>query len=272
MEEQVKQLQDQIAKLTTQVEGFETAKQQLTDSSQFIEDASILVGAIMKDPDLKTRVQASIAGQPVIPPAPQPPAAPTSEDVKKDWKFDPITGKPMNEPQAPIKDTRVDSLDGQARLKIIDSVEAKFKYTNLKPEEKSAIRKQVGSWLSSYNMKVAEIPVDQLEEKLSDAYLNVGLKTAKEEGKTDLIVDSYFDDSGKFPSMGSGSLGNDSVQLTPAHKKWAGKMQVSEDKVAEGLKELTETGTISYKPKEEQKQNSAPAPSGQPTPPNPASN
>lgn len=271
MEETVKQLQAEIKALQDQVKGFEGAKTQLEESSQFIQDASVLVGAIMKDPALKTQVQASIAGQPVTPVTPTTPITPPVDD-KKDWKFDPVTGKPVGEtPAAPAKDQRVDSLDGRERLKIIDAVEAKFKYSNLKPEEKSQIRKNVGSWLSSYGMKVAEIPVDQLEEKLNDAYLHVGLETATKEGKATDVLDSYFEDPGKLPGMGGGTPDDVPSQLNATQKKWAGKLQVSEDKVAAGLKELTETGVITYKPKEPNSTVKTPAPSGTPTPP-PASN
>ena len=83
----------------------------------------------------------------------------------------------------------------------------------------------------------------------------------------DKRIKVYFEDPGKLPGMNSGSVDSSQTQLTPTHKKWAGKLDVSEDKVAAGLKELTETGVITYKPKEEKPLNSTPAPSGTPTPP-----
>lgn len=268
MEEQIKQLQLQITSLSEKLKESEkatielqSAKDELKESSQFIQDASILVTAIMKDPKLKQDVQAAINGKQSDTP-PTPPAPPDN----KDWKFDPLTGKALGDKE-PIADKRVDSLDGQARIKIIDAVENKFKYAGLKPEEKASLRKNVGAWLSSYGMKVATIPVDQLEEKLSDAYLHVGLTEAKEKGMTGDVVDRYFEDPGKLPGMGSGNTDASAVQLTPTHKNWAGKLNVSEDKVAQNLKELTETGMITYKPKDDKNNVKPPAPSGTPTPP-----
>lgn len=270
MEEQIKQLQEQVAALTEKVKGSENAtkelaeaKQELKESSQFIQDASVLVSAIMKDPQLKNDVKAAIDGKPATP------ATPDNKDLpNKDWKFDPNTGKPIAErKQEPVVDKRVDSLDGQKRMEIIEAVENKFKYSGLKAEEKASLRKNVGAWLSSYDLKVATIPVDQLEEKLQDAYLHVGLTEAKDKGITNEVVERYFEDPGKFPSMGSGNVDAGVSQLTPNHKTWAKKLDVSEDKVAANLKELAETGVITYKPKEE-KNNVAPkTPSGTPTPP-----
>src|SRR3990167_6123800 len=105
MEEQIKQLQEQVKELQTAKKELSDAKEQLKESSQFIEDASILVSAIMKDSDLKTRVQKSIAGEP----DPEPKKEPAPPDGQKDWKFDPLTGKPLKEPEkpvAPAKDER----------------------------------------------------------------------------------------------------------------------------------------------------------------------
>ncbi len=262
----VKALKDELAALKTQVTELATAKQQLTETSEYINDTSILVNAIMKDPDLAARVQASInGGKPATPPTPPTPPA---GDEKKDWKFDPKTGKPINEPTPPPPDERIASLDGQKRQEIIDRVEGKFK---IKTEETKEIRPKVGAWLRSYNMDITKIPVDQLEQKLSDAYLNIGLQSAKETGSTDAVIESYFEDPGKLPGMGSGSPENSPTTLNSTQKKWAGKLNVPEDKVAAGLKELTETGVITYKPKDE-KQAAQATPSGTPTPPNPASN
>lgn len=267
-----KALLQKVEDLAKQVGELGDAKQQLQDTAAYINDTSILVNTIMKDPNLAKTVQAAINGTaaPVAPVAPTPPAV--NPDDKNTWKFDPATGKPINPaqltPPTPPTDTRIDSLDGQKRQEIIDRVEGKFKYSTLKPEERAGIRKQVGAWLSSYNMKVTEIPVDQLEQKLSDAYLNVGLQTAKETGTTDAVVESYFDDAGRLPGMGSGNAAQNATTISPTQQKWAKKLDVPEDKVAAGLKELTETGVITYKPKEQQQQTGV-QPSGTPTPPAP---
>lgn len=269
MDETVKQLQDQVKALTEQLDAksknFDAAAQQLKDSSQFIEDASILVSAIMKDPALKTQVQGAITGQPAVP---APVTTPPADDSKKDWKFDPVTGKEIGAAPAPVKDERVDSIDGERRMKIIEEVERRFKYDSMKPEDKKELRKNVGQWLRSYEMDVATIPVDRLEERLKDAYLHVGIEqsSAKSTQPTP-VIESYFSDPGKLPGMSGGSPDASATQLTPTHKKWADKLDVSEDKVAAGLKELTETGMITYKPKEKQQVSSTPTPSGTPTPP-----
>lgn len=266
-EEQIKALQTEIASLKEGLKGLDEAKTQLKDTSQFIEDASILVSAIMKDPALKANVQASISGQPVAPTAtPTPTPAPAAPD-KSTWKFDPETGKPLQATPAtePPKDTRVDGIDGSLRLKAIQAVESKFKIGD---KDRPNIRKNVGAWLRSYNLDVNTIPVDQLEEKLNDAYLHVGLEVATKDGADNkAVIDSYFDDTGKLPSMSGGSPDTSATTLSPVQKKWADKLDVSEDKVAAGLKELTETGVIAYKPKEKAAANNTPNPSGTPTPP-----
>lgn len=277
MEEEIKKLQKIVedqGKIITELQG---SKQQLDDVSGYINDTSILVNAIMKDPDLAARVQAKITGQPTPPTQPaqptQPAAPAVNPDDKSTWKFDPATGKPITpaqptqpaQPAAPTPDPKVTSLDGQKRQEIIDKVEGKFK---IKAEDSKTIRPKVGAWLRSYGLDVTEIPVDQLEQKLSDAYLNIGLQTAKETGTTDAVVESYFDDPGKLPGMGSGGADQGQTALSATQKKWAGKLQVPEDKVAAGLKELTETGAITYKPKEQQTTQPV-QPSGQPNPPAP---
>jgi len=260
-EEQIKKLEESIQALKGDVMQ---ARQQLTDSSAFIEDASVLVTAIMKSPELKTQVQQAINGQPVTP---QPQTQQNQQTNQEGWKFDPVTGKPIGapeKPQEPVKDKRIDGIDGNLRLKAIDAVESKFKIAE---KDRAIIRKNVGSWLRSYNMEVAEIPIDQLEEKLRDAYLHVGLESSTKEGKADAVLESYFEDPGRFPSMGSGNPNTSDTTLTATHKKWANKFEIPEDKVVAGLKELQETGVITYKPKEKQQVNQNPLPSGTPTPP-----
>lgn len=259
LQEQVKALSDKLEAQTAQLTEAQT---QLKDSSTFIEDASILVSAIMKNPELKGQVSAAVQG--TAPAAPAAPATPT--DDKSGWKFDPQTGKPINEPAQPAPDARIDSLDEKARLEVIDKIESKFRITN---DQRKDMRKSVGAYLASWNMPIDKIPVSQLEDKLNDAYLHVGITQASKDGKEMDVVSSFREDPAKFPAMGSGAATQDSTQLTPEQKKWSQKLNISEDKVAAGLKELTEKGTITYKPKDEVKPADQKTPSGTPTPPAP---
>jgi hypothetical protein len=248
--------------VTALKEQVKTLQSKLNDMGTFVEDASLLVAAIYKDPQLRTTVQQHLAGIAGGQPANQPPA-----------NQPPANNPPANQPAAtppenkPVVDPTVQSLDIRNREEIIGKVEAKYGYNKLDADKRKELRKTVEKRLNQWGSSVTTAPVHQLENLLEDAYLLSDMGKAKEEGRLEGLVQARENEMGALPTMGNNQPQPETTTLTPEQKEWAGKFGVAEDKVTSRLKEFQDTGVMTYKPKEEKPANNQPSPSGQPNPP-----
>lgn len=255
---------------------IEVLTKTVTDSQQFVEDSSVLISAIFQNPTLKEQVKTAINnyGNP-NPPAPPVPPAPTDP---KEFKFDPMTGKPVNAETPPVlpnnpakeinpDDPRVNELDQNERERIVRVIEQKYGYTSLKEEDRKGLRQRVGKRLKAWGNDFFKIPVTQLAGSLEDAYLLEDLGKAKEENRIDALVEARTNDAAALPSMGGNPPTSSTPQLTAEQQKWTKKLDVPEDKVAARLKELTDTGVMTYKPPEPKDKPIVVTPSGNPAPP-----
>lgn len=226
-------------------------KGEMENMRAFVEDASILINAVYQNPTLKEGVQQQIQGTYTAPtPAPAPTPTPT----------------PTPTPQAPKIDPMINNLDLKTRDDVVKQIEAGMGYTGMNPDQKRSLRGTVEKRLNEWGTSVLTAPVNQLSSLLKDAYLLSDIGNAKEQGRVEALVSAHGNDLATLPGMGSGSTTSDDASaMTEHHESWSNKLDVSVDKVAENLKEFTETGKISYKaPEPKNIQPAQQAPSGAP--------
>ena len=240
----------QIADLQKQLKESQT---NLEKTNDFVQKASVIIETITADPTLTTQVKSAIQAK-TTPPAPTPPVQPPTPPA--------TPPAPATPPQAPT----ISEESALMRENIIKNVEAAFGYDSATDEQKKEIRAKIAKRFSNIGMDVRTVPLTQLEPMLKDYYTLEEMPKAKEEGRLEGLVEAHTNSYGAFPSMNTKQADKESVQVTPEQKKWAGKLDVPLDKVEANLKELTETGKVSY-PGKPQAAAPGPAPSGTPTPP-----
>ena len=223
---------------------------------------------------------------PTNPPTPPTPPTPDPRDVKiaqLETKLDDLGTQmhdlintiqealqpPATPPTPPKQDPTVQSLDVKSRADIVNDIEKRFGYNKLSEEDRKGLRKTVETRLNQWGTSVFTAPVHQLESLLNDAYVLSDLPKAKEQGRLEGLVDARTNDMGALPTMSSTPNDNDAPQLNADQQKLATQWGLNTDKVAGHLKELQETGVITYKPKEQRQAVNPPTPSGTPTPPTP---
>ncbi len=275
-EEQLAQLQKTVEDLKkVSDEKIATLEKNLETTSGFVQDASVLISVITQNADLKGKVKDAVEGFGKKP-----------EDKKEEPKvpkFDPYTGKPLEEKEekkeekkedkkeTPMTDPRIDSIDMNERKKVIDAVEKKFGYTKVSDDKRKEIRKAVGAQFREWGMDIATVPVDKFEANLANAYFLVGVNSLPEDDKKDTAVADLLAardaDAGALPSMSSQAENKDTTKISAEQQKWSKKLEVPEDKVSAMMKELTDNGVATYKPKEDKKEDKQVIPSGTPNEP-----
>lgn len=252
------------------IEQFNQLQDTVRQMASFVEDASFIISGIYKDPELRAKVGEKFGqpggNPPADPnanpnPAPQPPANPN-----------PAPAAPVQDPNKPVfvTDSRIDDVDIKSREDIIARVEQKYGYSNLPPEQRRTLRRNVEKQLNNWNTSVRNAPVTQLTRLLEDAYVLQNLGKAKEEGKLEGLVTAHENEMGAFPSMGNQTPQPEATQLSADQQKWTQRWGLNADKVTDRLKEFEETGVATYKPPTPAGQTPPVAPSGNPTPPAPA--
>lgn len=267
MDEETKKL---IASLQEQVkatnEAIATLKKTQEDNKGIIEDAVTLTGLIFQNPELKAKVKeeadyVSVHGF-------RKPGEKSQE--KKEEKKEEKKTEEKKEESKP--DARIDGLDRTKRNEIISSVEKKLGYSNLTADQKKDIRAKVANQLATYGISVVNAPIDRLETMLEQAYLVTGIQEAdKSAVKGEDLIKNFQNPDGAMPSMNSANSKDDNPALSATQKDWTNKLKLPEDKVAAALKELTDTGVMTYKPKEDSSGKQEKSSSGTPNPPPPAS-
>jgi len=266
-EEEKKVLADLQAELTKTREEMTNLQKAQEDNKGIIEDAITLTGLIFQSPELKQKVKDEAdyvskngyrkPGDKKEDPKPDP------DKKDKDAKEDP-------KPVEPLKDVRVDSLDRKARMEMISKVEGRLGYSGVDKEKLKSIRGKVADEMGNSGLAIMDVPIDRLEKILENSYLVVGIKQADDSAiKSDDLIKNFTSPEGAMPSMTSTDGKSDDPVLTDDHQKWINNLGLKgqEDKVAKNLKELTEKGFVSYKPKEESADDGKKSPSGNPVAP-----
>lgn len=190
----------------------------------------------------------------------------TTQDSKDDKEEKNDGEDKQTTTKKPEYDPRVEAIDIKSREDAIAEIEKKYGYNTLQADKVKDLRRRVELKLNAWGTSITKAPVNQLNKLLEDAYLLEDLGNAREEKRLDTLLEVH-ENPAALPSMSSQSAVEEGPQMTDQHKSWAKKLGTKEDKVAENLKELMETGKITYKPKEPDNNKAQASPSGQPNVP-----
>lgn len=264
----------EVQTLKAEVDSLKTQVQQIIP---FVQDASVIVNSVLKNPQIKSQVQADIQGQASQVQNPDQTSPPTQQPQPQTQpgQANPVPtqppAQPTNQPQTPTPqqiNARVNSMDLERREQIVSQIENQFGYQNLPDDQKKALRGSVEKQLNTWGTSVMTAPVNTLTKMLKDAYMLSDISKAKEQGRTEALISAHQNEQGALPGMGTQAAQPEETNLmTPHHEQWSKRLEVDADKVAQNLKEFNATGKITYKEPQKQTQPPQPVPSGTPTPP-----
>jgi len=218
----------------------------------------VVVDVIAKDPELTKQLQVAIQKNYNIQPEDKP------EDTKPENK---PQDKPVDPKKSALEDPHVMGIDAKLRQDVIRRIESKYGVDRMTADQKKAIRQQVESKMGEWGTSVLKAPVNELENKLEDAYFLTNVGRAKEEGKIEGLIEAHMNDLAAIPNMPSNSTEQGEAELSAEHKTWAQKLDVPLDKVQANLKQIQEKGVITMPVEAKNSQQKTPsgAPSNAPT-------
>ena len=223
-DQKIKDLEAKLSQMQTQHEQMNEAMGKM----------GVVVDVIAKDPELTKQLQTAIQKTYNIP---DDKTTPTKQDPKTE-------DKPVDPQKSALEDPHVMGIDAKLRQDVIRRIEGKYGVDRMTSEQKKAIRQQVESKMGEWGTSVLKAPVNELENKLEDAYFLTNVGRAKEEGKIEGLIEAHMNDLAAIPNMPSSAAEQGDAELSTEHKTWASKLDVPLDKVQANLKQLQEKGVI----------------------------